>query len=229
MPSRGVLYVVWDRFFNPAMQATLDRSIASVKQLHPELPVKIHDLPKGASLVDKAGMMEWTPFDTTLFLDADTVVLDRLDFGFEMAERHHLACCICEAPYARRYPHAVSGDLIEYNTGVLFFDRAPLTRELFARWAELARTADSRLPIRFVNGQLDEMPCNDQCGFAMAVHELAFNPFVLPLNWNLRAQWQKVVYGPIKVWHSYEPIPPIVGQFNAAMQPPNIMNFVRLP
>ncbi|MEJ0070814.1 MAG: hypothetical protein WDO24_21130 [Pseudomonadota bacterium] len=40
-------------------------------------------------------MFEHSPFETTVYLDADTVVLGRLDYGFEMAERFGLACCHC--------------------------------------------------------------------------------------------------------------------------------------
>jgi hypothetical protein len=47
-------------------------------------------------------MAAMTPFEETLFLDADTVPLGRLDFGFEQAQRFGLACCICEVPWARR-------------------------------------------------------------------------------------------------------------------------------
>jgi hypothetical protein len=65
-------------------------------------------------------MMELSPFEETLYLDADTVVLDRLDFGFEQAARFGVACCICECPWARRYRGLPNDDGVEYSTGVLF-------------------------------------------------------------------------------------------------------------
>ena len=87
MASRGILYIVWNRSANPALEATLARSIASVKHLHPDLPIHIHEAPCEAGLLYKAGMSDLSPFEQTLFLDADTVVLDRLDFGFDAAAR----------------------------------------------------------------------------------------------------------------------------------------------
>lgn len=204
--SRGVLYVVWGRAGNATVDAALKRSLESVAKVHPELPVTVRELPQGATLLDKARMYELSPYDETLCLDADTVVLSRLDYGFQKSIKHGLACAICEAPFARRYEKAVAGDAIEYNTGVLFFSRSPQCGRLFTRWGELNRTIDSSS--RFWDGsKVDTMALNDQAGFALAVDELGFNPFVLPTNWNLRPRWAPVVYGPVKVWHDYEPVP----------------------
>src|SRR5262249_21975436 len=143
-----------------------------------------------SDFLDKAKMFDLAPFDETLFLDIDTVVLDNLDFGFERAARYGLACCICEAPYARRYRKSIQGDVVEYNTGVLFFSKTDAIRALFAKWAELALTMDSSHRFMGDNGLVGEMPVADQASFAAAVHQTGFNPFVLPLNWNLRPRFQ---------------------------------------
>src|SRR4051794_26811284 len=97
-PNIGVVYVVWGD-----VEQSLQRSIASLRAVHPELPVHVRRLSEGASLFDKSAMFDFTPFDHTLYLDADTIVLGRLDFGFESAARYGLACCINECPWARRY------------------------------------------------------------------------------------------------------------------------------
>src|ERR1700749_4515757 len=94
---RGALYVVWEPAQpgagSAAIKASLERAIASFRDHHPELAHHVATLPRGSTLHDKAGMFEPSPFETTVYLDADTVVLGRLDYGFEMAERHGLACC----------------------------------------------------------------------------------------------------------------------------------------
>src|SRR3954469_15303369 len=120
MAMRGVLYMVWGDKIAPY----LERSMASVREWHPDLPIHVEGLPPGAdateTLLRKARMCEITPFEETLFLDADTVVLGNLGFGFERARRAGIACAINECPWARRYRDpALSGDTIEYNTGVL--------------------------------------------------------------------------------------------------------------
>jgi len=208
--ERGVVYLVWgDR-----STAVLDRSIKSLVAVHSELSVEVFrvdvdDPIKG--LLEKPRMFELSPFRETLFLDADTVVLGRLDYGFEQARRFGLACCICECPWARRYG-SLAGDLIEYNTGVLFFSEK--ARPVFEAWRRMSIELDSS--IRFMQGdQVVRMPYNDQCGFAAAVASTEFSPFVLPLNWNFRPQWQTSFFGPIKIWHDYSDPPSSLGELHA--------------
>lgn len=204
--KRGVIYVYW----GTKIKAELKRSVESLKRHHPELPVEMVELPEGSSLLDKADMIDHSPFESTLFLDTDTVVLDRLDFGFDKAEKHGLACCICECPWARRYG-GLGGDTIEYNTGVLFFTKK--ARPVFDGWKKNAAEVDSS--IRFYTGrQLSIMPHNDQAGFAKAVEETGFNPFVLPLNWNMRPLWHKTFFGPIKIWHDHSDVPMALHMWN---------------
>jgi len=162
-------------------------------------------------------LYDLSPFQETLFLDLDTVVLGRVDFGFEMAQRHGLACCICENPWARRY-RGLSGDLIEYNTGVLFFTER--VKPIFDTWAALARSIDSST--RYIrDGQVVSDPSNDQAAFALAVSQSPTPPFVLPLNWNFRPKWYRVLWGPIKIWHDLRPIPVEILNWTRAQAAPD--------
>lgn len=218
MATRGVLYIVWGNFD----AAILARSRESLARVHPDLPVHVAELPAGATLLDKAAMMELTPFDETLFLDADTVVLDDLSFGFEQAVRFGLACSICECPWARRYG-GLAGDMVEYNTGVLFFTAA--ARPVFDAWKACAAEVDSS--IVFDNGgELARMPLNDQAGFAKAIDDTGFRPFVLPYNWNFRPKWHKSWFGPLKIWHDYAEVPDGLMVHNAEQAAPD--SIVRL-
>ena len=199
MAKRGVLYVVWGEY----NETVLERSRQSLARVHPGLPVEIAELPAGSTLLDKARMMELSPFDETLFLDADTVVLDDLTFGFEQARRFALACSICECPWARRYG-GLSGDMIEYNTGVLFFTNE--AKPVFDAWRACVIEIDSS--IVFHNGEeLARMSLNDQAGFAKAIDDTGVRPFVLPYNWNFRPKWHKSWFGPLKIWHDYSDVP----------------------
>ena len=206
MSRRGILYITW----GDKPDAVLERSMASVARHHSELPVHRVRLPEKATLLEKAKMFDLTPFEETLYIDADTVVLGRLDFGFDKAQRHGLACAICECPWGRRYT-GLSGDLVEYNTGVLFFTAK--ARAVFGAWRELAFAVDSSIPI-FVDDRLGHMPLNDQAGFALAVERTGFLPFVLPMNWNFRPKWQKSFFGPVKVWHDYGEVPAEIEEWN---------------
>ena len=161
---------------------------------HPEMPVHTVELPLNASLLDKSRMLDLSPYDQTLYLDIDTIVMDRLDFGFEKAAKFGFACSICECPWARRYA-GLSGDLIEYNTGVVFFTKQ--MKPLFDRWKHYAGTLDSSTLFKKKGtNELMKMVSNDQAAFAKAIEESDISPFVLPLNWNLRPIWQKNHVGP---------------------------------
>lgn len=198
--KRGVLYIVWGSGADKA----LERSIASVKRHHPELPIHTHRLSHGG-LKSKVIMGNLSPFETTLYLDADTVVMGNLDAGFEKAEQFGLACCICEAPWMRRYGSA-HDDMVEYNTGVLFFGKK--AKPIFDLWP-----AESEGPSKSSWTTLDNVPrgldFDDQAGFSRAVAKSGINPFVLPVNYNYRGDFfHKWAFTPIKVFHGYTEPPP---------------------
>jgi hypothetical protein len=210
--TRGILSIYW----GDEKKLPIERLKASVTKYHPELQHKIIkvEAPSGdaSSLNKKAAMLDLSPFDETLFLDVDTVVLGRLDFGFEKAAQHGIALAICEAPWGRRYPKIFQGDQIEYNTGVIFFTKQ--AKVVFDRWQMLADSIDTSI-LHVQNGQVVIMPANDQGSFALAIEEVNFNPFVLPLNWNFRPAWYRSFFGPIKIWHDYSDPPPIFDELTA--------------
>ena len=203
--TRGILSIYW----GDESKLPIERLKASVKKYHPELKHEIIKVEAPSwdpsSLNKKAAMLDLSPFDETLFLDLDTVVFSRLDFGFEKAARHGIALAICEAPWGRRYPKIFQGDQIEYNTGVIFFTKQ--AKVVFDRWKVLADSIDTSI-LHVQNGQIVIMPANDQGSFALAIEDTNFNPFVLPLNWNFRPAWHKSFFGPVKIWHDYSDPPP---------------------
>lgn len=210
--SRGVLYIHWGE-----TDQILQRSIQSLKAIHPELPHHVVELPKDSNLLSKARMAEYSPFDETLYLDADTVVLGNLDFGFQKAAEFGLACSICENPWARRFA-ALRGETVEYNTGVLFFTKK--VRPVFDLWAGMVGKIDSSM--RFYRGkEIRTMPVNDQAGFALAVEKNHISPFVLPMNWNFRPVTQHGFFGPIKIWHDYTNVPDVLRTWNEEQTRPD--------
>ncbi|MCW5606311.1 MAG: hypothetical protein KIT18_17350 [Burkholderiales bacterium] len=208
----------------------------SLRRHHPDLPVHVvrsQRQPTQRSgdgidwhlLSEKARVFELSPFAETLFLDIDTVVLGDLSFGFRQAQRFGLACSICEAPLANRFTGLRgAGEIVEYNTGVLFFSQA--AEPVFRRWVELAATLDSSLLFVGANGGLGRMPFNDQASFAKAIHDLGFNPFILPQNWNFRFDYSQTFFGPLKIWHSYADVPADLNRLQAYYrQPDHILQF----
>ena len=210
--SRGIVSIYWGDESKLPIQRLKD----SIQKFHPEL---LHEIIKvdapgddAASLNQKASMLSLSPFDETLFLDLDTVVMGRLDFGFEKAKMFGMAISICESPWGKRYPKIFTGDELEYNTGVIFFTKK--SQVVFEEWHKLAGTVDSSV-LMIDNGAPYTAKANDQGSFALAIEKTGFNPFILPLNWNFRPRWHRSFFGPIKVWHDYEDPPPFFAEMNS--------------
>lgn len=221
--SRGVLYLIW----GTACDELLARSMESLKKYHPDLPVHVERLAENSTYLDKSRMYELSPFDVTAYLDADTLILGNLDYGFERAEKFGLACCINESPWARRYDGlADAGDLEEYNAGVVFFDKIK-SRPVFDAWTACGREIDSSSRFKTPDGVKRQI-CNDQAGMAKAIADTGFNPWVLPVNWNFRQEWHRSYMGPLKIWHDYSPPPAALVEHTEGLASERIFDNVRL-
>jgi hypothetical protein len=138
-------------------------------------------------------MYDVSPFDVNLFLDDDTLVFHDLDFGFQQANKHGICVCIAPRPCLfydwkiRAKNDSISLDLIQYNSGVIFFKKERRTKKVFDRW---------RLMVT-------EMKASwDQHLFSYAFYCEHYNPFVLPPNWNFRPQKGAIpLNGPIRILH----------------------------
>ncbi len=239
MASRGILYLTWKGECDPTN--VLRRSIASITHWHPELPYKVAEMPAGSNLLCKSQMFDLSPFDETLFLDADTTVMGRLDYGFLKAQQHGIACCINANPWQRRYYklNLDHDDAVEYSSGVVFFDKKwtrgcydcdfSVAEDVFERWNAM-NGVDSTCSFFHAKDGLKQQTVNDQALFTLAMQQANFNPFVLPLNWNIYPKWQKHFWGPIKIWHGYDDIPASLPKWNDEQSRPGaVIQCVALP
>jgi hypothetical protein len=205
--TRGILYIVW----GDKIESQLQRSIESVKKIYPGMPTHVERVENLAErgLLQKAKMASVSPFESTLYLDADTVVLGNLDYAFDRAEEFGLACSICECPWTRRYG--------EYNTGVIFFTQK--SRAVFDAWESLAPTvpASGRWAVA-IEGKIYGSAHDDQASFARAIQSCRLNPYVLPLNYNFRPPFQKSFFSPMKIWHSPYPVPETIERISSATE-----------
>jgi hypothetical protein len=201
---RGVVYIFWGE----KAERAAERSLRSLRLHHPDIPVHCHRVTNpvpGRELLEKTRVAAISPFQTTLFLDVDTVVMGNLDYAFEQAERFGLACAINECPWMRRYGQPGEGEHIEYNTGVLFFTAAAAA--VFEAWRDLANTTPSSSHWTMLDDRPRGLPFEDQAGFSRALRQCNFNPFVLPLNYNFRPMFFHSAFAPIKIWHDYRDPP----------------------
>jgi hypothetical protein len=210
------------------VERALSRSRDSVTKWHPDLPQKVCRMPDGSDLRCKSNMYNLAEWETALYLDADVVVMGKLDQAFDMAERHGMALCINPCPWARRYVClANQGDLTEFDTGVIAFSkRHASVKTIFAQWMG-GYDLDSSSYFIAKDGPA-RMPVNDQCAFAAAVWNTGFNPHVLPGSFNCHPKWTPVVFGPIRAWHDYNDPPDTLVAWNDEQSRGEIIKLCRI-
>jgi hypothetical protein len=171
-----------------------------------------------ANMTERIFVYPLSPFDQTLYLDSDTLVLGDLSYGFDMAARFGLAVSFAPACFLRWHWGSMKEygvedfpeDTVEYNAGVIFFDKHHRATE------GLWEAAQYKLAKGF-HGVLENRPSppvNDQSIFNLVLYEKKIHPFVLPQNWNFRPGVYldrglpvPSGFGPIKIWHSRLPVP----------------------
>jgi len=152
-------------------------------------------------------------YDSFVFLDSDTHVLLDIDQGFEKAETYGIAAAQATM-YALehfwgfgevlREAGLRSREILQYNSGVIFFSRMPKAWEVLKKWHELC-----------ANAQGDVSAWGDQPYLTLAMELLSFNPYTLSIAYNYR-NFGDLACGNIRIWHSHIPPPPGVNDFSAS-------------
>ena len=146
-----------------------------------------------------------TPFDVTLYLDTDTIVINNIDFGFEAAKKHGIALTFAPATsFAEHWGLSYPSELPQYNGGVIFHSKKHHLYGSFWDWVEEA--------IRKEYPDIDDRgrnpAFNDQSAMSAIIYERNISPYVLPYTWNLRPDFLMTAgFGLIRIWHS--PHPPV--------------------
>ena len=178
----------------PEDEERLARSIASCNKFG--YPTHVVECDPKSSLLVKSTMYELTPFDHTIFLDIDTVVLYPLDFIWQLIERGFVTVAYDMGSAIQRWdPRLV--DWPEFNTGVIGFPKNESAKKLFDAWYQLCLKSQ-------------EVCLNDQPIFTLAALQVGIWPFVLDQRYNFRRYSyprEETVNGPIKIWHNTFPMP----------------------
>lgn len=198
MINRGILYIIWGN--RPWDRKLLELSKKSAEKYCPNIPIHVVEVNGSRGLLHKSDMLDLSPFHNTLYLDNDTIILDDLSFGFDMSEKHGIACCHDRACELERWH--IYKNISEYNTGVIFFDKThPSVDGVFNRWQIRCDFNRCSYPA-LVSG-------NDQPLFGVACYEKGFNPYVLPETWNYRRYRDTdSIFGNIKIWHTTKELTP---------------------
>lgn len=210
MVSRGITYVCWGKCIEEAENSarTAKRFGLNTSLIAPEYNGDIFDRfirtqEKLMHSRQRVFVYHLSPWDETLYLDSDTVILGDLTFGFDMAHKFGIALAIAPACYLKYHwkleQNDLPAELPDYNAGVIFFNRHhPRMKNL---WQMVQEELKNCLQHR-------EQHDYDQLALSLLLYKKEINPYALPQNWNLRPQHgMRNGYGPIKIWHSRNSIP----------------------
>lgn len=167
-------------------------------------------------LLRKTELIRFLPntYDTCLFLDSDTTVIEDISLGFEKAEKFSIA--MTPAPhysldYFFGFDQVMAAENVsckgqlQYNTGVIFFKNTLTTKAIFKCWMNLAL-------------KYQKICNNDQPFFSLAMEKLNFNPYTLSISYNYRG-FGDSISGLVRIWHSHGKLPESINEFGAAWPP----------
>lgn len=212
MSSRGALYiVVGDR---PLYLDAVGRSAASLKRAMPNLPIALvaektidgpfdqfipiaetdpaKIAPGIAPCRSKIIGMKQTPFEQTLYIDADTVVLADLGEVFELLDSFDLALAHAQGRVSFPFED-VPGSFPEFNCGIIAYRRTPLVESFLDDWL---LEYDELLPSR---PKTQDQPSFRRVAYRTSELRIA----TLPSEFNRKFDTAGYVKGPIRILHGW--------------------------
>ena len=208
--SNGAIYILTqnERYVNLALQ-----SIASVKRAMPDLPVTVFSqFPLTSPLVervipvqsthygfyDKTRVMRESPYDRTLFIDADILVVEPFPELFALLDQFDCAATHEEyvnTDWLNGFPRSdIPSSFPEFNTGILLFKRSPPMDTVLQQWEALYEQHLKEKP---------DQPINDQPFFRVALYHSQARVATLTREYNCKFRGQGYLNGPVKILHGH--------------------------
>ena len=208
--SQGAIYIVTqdERYLN-----LLRASAESLKKAMPGLPVTVFSqFPvtgphfdevrrvEGAmdGFYDKARLMLQSPYQQTIFIDADIYIVRPFSDLFALLDRFDCAATHEEYLNTDWFSHYPRPDIPlsypEFNTGILVYRRSPAMHRVFEGWSQLYKEF------------LDTNPgkaTNDQPFFRAAAYYGDARVATLGREYNCKFRGQGYLNGPVKLLHGH--------------------------
>jgi hypothetical protein len=231
--SQGAVYIITQdaRYVN-----LLLTSAASLKRAMPELPITVFSQfpihseyfervipvePTEDGFFDKAKIFRQMPYDRTLFLDADTYLVEPVPELFSVLD--HFDCAATHEEYVNtdwfdRYPRPdIPACYPEFNTGVVAFKRSDKTDRFLQQCEELYQLFLKEKP---------GAPIGDQIFFRVAAYFGDVRIATLPREYNCKFRGQGYLNGKVKIIHGHvkfqltpEQVNDAVSVLNASTKP----------
>jgi hypothetical protein len=208
--SIGAIYVITrdERYVN-----LLRASVESLKGAMPDLPITVFsEFPVthsaldrvipikavGDGFYDKARMMLDSPYEKTIFLDADIYVAEAFPEVFALLERFDCAATHEEylnTDWSNYYPRPdVPESFPEFNTGVLVYRRSSAMHRTLQEWGRLYREYLEKNPGQAIN---------DQPFFRIAAYFGDARIATLGREYNCKFRGQGYLNGKAKLLHGH--------------------------
>ena len=206
--SSGAVYIITQ---DPRYVDLLMTSAGSLKRVMPDLPITVFSqFPVDRSLFenvefveptqdgfyDKSRLIQNSPYDRTLLIDADTYVLEPVPELFSLLD--HFDCAVTHEEYLNtdwhnRYPQPdIPSSFPEFNTGILMLKRSDRVSRLLEHWGSLYRNFLEEKPGQSIN---------DQPFFRVAAYYSDVRIATLTREYNCKFRGQGYLNGRVKIIH----------------------------
>ena len=153
------------------------------------------------SYYDKIEPLTQTPFERTLFLDSDTLVIEPVYELAALLDRFDLAYCHAPMRYGEHDFPGCNEGFPQGNTGVILYQFNSRVISFFEAWAGSYRT--------HAEGHAggDNSALNDQPSFRETIYESDLRFTILPCEYNLRTNMPYFAGGRarVKILHGRDP------------------------
>jgi hypothetical protein len=208
--SNGALYIITQ---DPRYVDLVLASATSLRTAMPNLPITVFSQfpiqsllfetvvrvePSSDGFYDKSKLIQNSPYERTLFIDADTYVLDPVPELFSLLD--HFDCAATHEEYLstdwhHRYPRPdIPCSFPEFNTGILMLKRSDRMNRMLEEWGSLYHKYLEEKP-----GQ----PINDQPFFRAAAYFADVRIATLTREYNCKFRGQGYLNERVKILHGH--------------------------
>ncbi len=231
--SNGAVYIITQ---DPRYLDLLHTSASSLKRAMPGLPITVFSQfpvksacfdqvvpvePTQDGFYDKSRLIRNSPYDRTLFIDADTYVVEPFPELFSLLDRFDCAAAHEEylnTDWSNRYPREdIPQCFPEFNTGILLLRRSEKMERVLQEWGDLYCAYLREKP---------DQPLNDQPFFRAAVYYGDIRVATLTREYNCKFRGQGYLNGAVKILHGHvnfqlksSHVSKAVGVLNASKKP----------
>jgi hypothetical protein len=208
--SNGAIYIVTQ---DPRYVELLHISAGRLKTVMPDLPITVFSqFPvdracfdkvirvEGSSdgFYDKTKLIHESPYERTIFVDADIYVAKPFPELFPLLDRFDCAATheeYLDTDWFHRYPRPdIPESFPEFNTGIFLYKSSASVDRLLVKWNELYQ--------RFME-ENPKVAINDQPFFRVAAYESDVRIATLTREYNCKFRGQGYLNGSVKILHGH--------------------------